>query len=562
MSSGRKGKAERRDVELAALVDIIDQATERPLRDDERATLRAAVDTLAVVTRELEGKGASVRRLRKLIFGATTEIGATTERARKVVGEPPPDEGDGDEGAQGSGKRRRSKKTKKARKGHGRNGAKAYRGADKVRLPHPTLAHKAPCPACERGKVYMLAEPAVLIRIKGVAPLQATVYERDRLRCNLCGEVFMAPPPSNTSDKKYDETAAAMIALLKYGCGLPFNRLERLEGSLGIPLPASTQWEVVLEAAGALQPVYDELIRQAAQGEVVHNDDTTMRILDLDGDALTDALAEDAPDDVPEDRKGIFTSGIVSIAGGRRIALFFTGRRHAGENLAVVLARRAKALAAPIQMCDALNQNTAGDFDSIVANCLAHGRRKFVDVAPSFPDECAHVLMELRKVYANDADTRERQLTPEARLAFHQAHSKPIMDDLEAWLKAQLHERRIEPNSGLGDAINYMLKRWTELTRFLELPGAPLDNNLCERALKKAILHRKNAYFYKTPRGARVGDLHMSLIHTAELCGADPFDYLVTLQRHAATAAAAPAAWMPWSYAETRAALTADSGTR
>ncbi len=285
MSSGRKGKAERRDVELAALVDIIDQATERPLRDDERATLRAAVDTLAVVTRELEGKGASVRRLRKLIFGATTE------KTRKVVGEPPPDEGDGDEGAQGSGKRRRSKKTKKARKGHGRNGAKAYRGADKVRLPHPTLAHKAPCPACERGKVYMLAEPAVLIRIKGVAPLQATVYERDRLRCNLCGEVFMAPPPSNTSDKKYDETAAAMIALLKYGCGLPFNRLERLEGSLGIPLPASTQWEVVLEAAGALQPVYDELIRQAAQGEVVHNDDTTMRILDLDGDALTDALA-------------------------------------------------------------------------------------------------------------------------------------------------------------------------------------------------------------------------------------------------------------------------------
>ena len=86
------------------------------------------------------------------------------------------------------------------------------------------------------------------------------------------------------------------------------------------------------------------------------------------------------------------------------------------------------------------------------------------------------------------------------------------------------------------------------MTRFLVEPGAPLDNNLCERALKKAILHRKNALFYKTENGARVGDLYMSLIYTAELAGVSPFEYLVEVLRHADHAAEAPAEWLPWNY--------------
>ena len=110
------------------------------------------------------------------------------------------------------------------------------------------------------------------------------------------------------------------------------------------------------------------------------------------------------------------------------------------------------------------------------------------------------------------------------------------MEELHAWLTRQFEERLVEPNSSLGGAIAYMLKHWEKLTLFLRVPGAPLDNNICERALKKAILHRKNALFYKTANGAHVGDLFMSLIHTCELCGANPFDYLTELERHAGRA--------------------------
>ena len=122
------------------------------------------------------------------------------------------------------------------------------------------------------------------------------------------------------------------------------------------------------------------------------------------------------------------------------------------------------------------------------------------------------------------------------------------MTDLETWMKAQLAEHKVEPNSGLGEAIRYMLKHWSELTLFLREPGAPLDNNVCERALKKAILHRKNALFYKTLNGAHVGDLFMSLIHSAELNRTKPFEYLVALLRYHEEVEDAPADWMPWNY--------------
>jgi hypothetical protein len=123
---------------------------------------------------------------------------------------------------------------------------------------------------------------------------------------------------------------------------------------------------------------------------------------------------------------------------------------------------------------------------------------------------------------------------------------------LHGWLTRQRDEKLTEPNSALGRAIGYMLRHWDRLTLFLHQAGAPLDNNLCERALKKAILHRKNALFYKTRNGARVGDLFMSLIYTCELNQANPFDYLTQLQHHPDELAADPDLWMPWNY---RAAL-------
>jgi len=425
--------------------------------------------------------------------------------------------------------------------GHGRNGAEAFSGARKVDIKHEKLTHGDRCLECGKGNMYGQKEPKVLVRIIGQAPLAATVYSLARLRCGACGQVFTAQEPEGMGPEKYDETAAAMIAQLKYGAGTPFYRLEQLEKQLGIPLPAATQWEIVEETAQLIKPARDELIRQAAQGTVVHNDDTSMRVLRLKRD----------PSD---ERTGVFTSGIVSVGQNWRIALYFTGGLHAGENIADVLKQRRAELPSPIQMCDALSRNVprlSSGVEILLANCLAHGRRQFVEVAENFPNECRYVLEMLGQVYGHDAEARERGLTPDERLRLHQDRSGPVMDQLQGWLEAQLAERRTEPNSGLGQAIRYLLRHWHPLTLFLRKAGAPIDNNLVERALKRAVLHRKNALFYRSLNGAQVGDLFMSLIHTCQLCGANSFDYLIELQRHGQELAARPTEWMPWNYRQT-----------
>lgn len=498
----------RLDVNLEELDRVLDGALQMPLSEADHNKLKDALHAMA----------------------ALLIAPRTTEKTRAVVGE-----------SDSPTSLIREADASVSTPGHGRNRADTFRGACRIEVPHPDLQHGSRCPECGQGNVYAQKEPKVLVRIAGQAPLSATVYSLERLRCGACGQMFTAQEPEGVGPEKYDETAAAMIAQLKYGSGIPFYRLERLEEQLGIPLPAATQWEVVEEAAEVIQPARDELIRQAAQGEVLHNDDTGMKVLKL----------EREPGD---QRTGVFTSGIVSTAGGRKIALYFTGRQHAGENLADVLAQRARELGRPIQMSDALSWNAPKlpeGVELLVAHCLAHGRRQFVDVAQNFPAECRHVLEMLGRVYRNDAETRTAGLTPEQRLAFHQRRSQPVMDTLHHWLEAQLAERKTEPNSGLGKAITYLLRHWKALTTFLRERGAPLDNNIAERALKRAVLHRKNALFYRTLNGAEVGDLFMSLIHTCQLCGINSFDYLIELQRHATELAAHPADWMPWNYRDT-----------
>jgi len=538
---------------------ILARAKELGLSAEEHDKLVGAVDTLAFLTAELEIKGASVRKLRRMLFGPGSEktsvvLGEESSEQDNEEGnqdaEPPSTEDSptGDDSDSPTGQ-----EEKPTPRGHGRNGAASFRGAEKVELSHGTLEHRDPCPSCEQGKVYRQTTPAVMVRVRGMAPLSATVYERERLRCNLCGEVFTAKSPGGVGEAKYDESAIAMIALLKYGSGVPFYRLERLEGSLGIPLPSSTQWDLVNGASDLLEPAHEELIRQAAQGAVLHNDDTTMKILEIE------PMRSEHKDKGGTDRSGSRTSGIVALGEGHRIALFFTGVQHAGENLADVLARRSERAKAPIQMCDALSHNAPGDFATILANCLAHARRKFVDVADNFPEDCRLVLEALREVYRFDAEARERDLDDQQRLLFHRQHSEPLMDELKIWLDEQIELKKVESNSGLGQAIGYMTKHWAKLTLFLREAGAPLDNNICERILKRAILHRKNSMFYKTANGARVGDRFMAMIHTAELNQVNPFDYLLALLRRHQEVGRDPGAWMPWNFREALQEATADS---
>lgn len=537
MSKKKHQRIEVAPIELAA---IVERTKTGALGAEDFAKLKAATDTLAFLSAELQAKGTSIAKLKRLLFGSPTEkTRDVLKRARGAGTRGPQDKPEGQAKAPG----------------HGRNAASAYTGATRKKVAHALLQRGDECQGCLKGKLYPLEEPAIMVRVTGMAPLAATVWECDRLRCNLCGEVHTAEAPEGVGTQKYDESAPAMTGLLKYGTGLPFNRIEKLQEGLGVPLPASTQWELVKDAAGKLEPVFEALVDQAAQADVLHNDDTTMKVLDLSKEQLQAAAADIETAD--DERTGVYTSGIIATTGEQAIALFFTGRQHAGENLADVLKRRAAALKAPVQMSDALSANTSGDFKSILANCLSHARRGFVDVVNDFPEECRFVLETLREVYRTDAVAKDQRLTPDERLALHQRESSPRMTELESWLEEQFTARKVEPNSGLGAAIKYMRKHWQKLTLFLREPGAPLDNNVCERALKKAILHRKNALFYRSENGARVGDVFMSLIHTVELCDGNPFDYLVSLLRHHERVADEPERWLPWNYLEALGALQA-----
>ena len=515
------------EVDSPRLGEILSRA-EQALPPEDVELIRAVVEAYRYVVDLVHDKNTSIGRLRQLLFGSRTEktkavLGRKTGRS----GAPPSNGAAADtESVSGEVDIDGSKGTDEApaRKGHGRNGADAYHGAERIEVPHPALKAGDACPACQEGTVYDKA-PGVVVRITGQPPVAATIYRLQKLRCHLCGQVFTAPAPAEAASDKYDATAGSMIGLLKYGSGLPFNRLEGLQGYLGIPLPASTQWDIVAAVAANLEPAFAELIRQAAQGDVLHNDDTTVKILEFMGQRRQEALAraqEEGDDTDPH--SGLFTSGVVALREGHQVALFLSGPRHAGENLAQVLKLRAQQLPPPIQMCDALSRNLPGELQTILAHCLAHARRNFVDVYDRFPEQCTYLLEALAVVYRNDGEARKGQLSAEARLRFHQEASKPTMDQLHDWLKRQLDDKLTEPNSALGGAIGYMLRHWDKLTLFLRQAGAPLDNNVCERALKKAILHRKNALFYKTRNGARVGDLFMSLIYTCQLNEANPFD--------------------------------------
>ena len=506
--------------ELDGLIQRLDAGT---LTEKDHEVIKALIDAFLMLSRAAQDKDARINKLLRMLFGAKTE------KADKILpSNPESDKTD---------EKSEDKDTGDKTKGHGRNGACAYTAAEKIAVPYAGLKPGGNCPLCPNGKVYPW-EPGTVVRFTGGAPLQAKIWELEKLRCNLCGEIFTPQLPEQAGAEKYDESAGAMVALLRYGSGVPFNRIEQLQESMGIPLPASTQWDIVKKIAApetAASAVHGELGRQGAQGNVIHNDDTPMKILSM-------IKAED------DERKGIFTTGLLSIVNGRKIVMFKTGRKHAGENITDLLKLRDRNLGPPLQMCDALSRNISKAFETIVCNCMSHARRNFVDVVNSFPEECGHVIETLAVVYKNDETAKEQNMTPQKRLLYHQAQSGPIMEGLFAWMNNQMDGRKAEPNSGLGKAIYYMLNHWEPLTRFLRVEGAPLDNNICERALKMAILHRKNSLFYKTLRGARVGDIFMSLIHTCRLSNVNPFDYLVALQKHSAEACRNPQDWLPWNY--------------
>jgi transposase len=508
--------------------------------------LERVLGTFVYVMLSLQNAKTSIKRFQRMLFGHRTEHKRNVlERA--VAADDP--QGQDAAGSAPTLPQVVVPAPRPPQPGHGRNAAQAYSGAPIVQCDHPDLESGDRCPQCDKGRVYD-SPPRSIVKVVGQAPLGATVYKLQRLRCRLCDTVFTAPLPAVVASlPKYDSSCASMIALLRYGNGMPHFRLEGLQASLYVPLPDATQWDIVSKAVRAPRAVFHALIVQAAQAPLLHSDDTPMKVL-----SLMAQRAKAEADGVKPAAKAINTSGIVAVLEQHKVVLFFTGHAHAGKNMERVLAHRAQALAPAMQMSDALAANVAGEFTTVLGNCLTHGRRQVADVAEQFPEAARHVIEALAEVYKHDATCRTDGLSAQQRLSFHQEHSKPVMDELQRWMNEQLDKRLVEPNSGLGKALRYLIRHWDELTLFLRQAGAPLDNNLCERILKRAILHRKASMFYRTLTGAEVGDVYMSLIHTCRLCDVNPFEYLNALQHHTQDVITDAARWLPWNYREQLAA--------
>ena len=508
----------------------------------------------------------SIKKLRTLLFGRGPKRPKPSNPASSSVSDSAVGEGEATDDALGGEEAadtseaagsRDSEPAGKPKGGHrpgtGRLSANAYEGAERVECRHEELAVGQRCPVCGQGTLYELP-PGRQIRIDGHALLSAICYELQKLRCSACGQIFTAPLPPEAGAEKYSPRARAVLAVSRCYLGVPLYRLQGYQAMLGVPMLDSTQWDQIEKVGDCSYPVFAYLERLAAQGDLIHQDDTSVRILSLMAENLKiRAQAEALGLSRPTKRTGMFTTGLVVQVGAHTICLYYSGRDHAGENLQRLLLQRQADLGKPLVMSDALSRNEANENELIRCHCLAHGRRQFTDLEEVFPLECQVVIEALKQVFDHEDEAREQQLDSQARLAYHQAVSRPIMDGLKQWLQKQVEDRLVEPNSSLGKAMAYMQTHWEKLTRFLSIPGAPLENNLVERALKLFIRQRKNSLFFRTEHSAYIASVITSLIATCFYAGVNALDYLVALQDHRREVVADPAAWLPWTYAASRA---------
>lgn len=488
--------------------------------------------TFTELSVEMEKKNIAVARLKEIIFGgAFTKTEVDGERLADGSNNTPP----------GSAEESKPRdKESKPRKGHGRLGRDAYIGANVVSCQCDAIAGDC-CPQCHQGKLRTF-DPKTTLHIDGHSPLMATRYEQECLACDFCDYVMTANTPVDTS-QKYSEKAKSVLAVFHYGMGLPFYRLARLQAMQGIPIPVSTQSDLMASIAGPVHAVFNHMVMVGAQSDCIYQDDTGVCIQEL---------LKENKQQAPGVRRGQFTSGFIA-RGEHTVVLYFSGRAHAGENFSHLMDLREETSGAVIRMADALSANSAYDNAEavIAAKCNAHAFRRFRSLLANYPETAQFVMQTYEQVYQHDKYCKDHQLNPDDRLTYHQQHSGPLMVSMKTQIETLLADELTEPNGVLAAECKYLLKHWPGLTQFLHVAGAPLDNNELEAMLKYMILYRKNSQFFRTLYSADYGSRIISLIVTCIVGGFNAIDYLTELQRHEEAVWRDPGAWMPWSYQDT-----------
>lgn len=544
---------------------LLRRLQDNTLNDDDRVLIAGCIDFATWLPQAIREKDISMRSLQRMLFGegggkkkkkkkddqtGTKNLPLTTSANEAAtnsgsIQEDSPDVTEAESAVDDpESLEEQMPETKNSQKGHGRISHSAYKAASDVFVPLDDYCAGDACPEVCGGRLYAAkrngSTGCVIIKVTGNSMANVHRYYLETLRCPLCDWSKTAALPPNVPIQKYDAAFKAQLSIQKYYVDVPFYRQAQLQRLFGFPLPATTQFELVEQVADAGYPVIKLLEKKAANGELVHNDDTWTKIL---------SVIQDNKANSDKKRTGMYTTGLIVKAEGCTIALYYTGIKHSGENLESILRHRDVDKPAIIQMADGSSMNIPKALQTILCHCLSHGFRKFRDLLDFFPEPCLKVMRAFAAVFKFDEDTQG--MTAIDRWRYHRQHSKPVMLELHRWLKAQLTEKKVEPNSSLGKAMRYVLKYWKGLRRFLVVPGSPIDNNIVERALKIPIRVRKNALFYKTEHGATIGNILTSLIHTTALAGENPFDYLVALQHYKSSVFQSPDAWLPWNFRDT-----------
>ena len=519
--------------------ELFDELAETSLESEKQIILRGAVNLHIHLAELLQDRSIKIKDIRE-IFGVSLEDKKTTDDDENDTGSPDLDEEpsptDEKTAPEPSNSESEPDKPKKSKKTGGRVSHKAYTGLKNVQVPSSYQLGQR-CPLCERGNLNY-HDDMVLVRLD--ASLGSKLHV-EQFRCGACQQIYTADYSSKYGEDKYNTVFKSKVVIDKYWSGMPFKRSETYYEMLGCPISDSTLWYLVSSVSDAVEPVYNEIVKYASDSDVISTDDTQVRILDR--------IKELKNND--EKRRGTYTTGFVCTRlaiDTPDIVLYMNGKKHMGENLDDLLTYRTEPTSALTVMTDGLDNLLSAAIEAITCNCMSHGFRKFKDILDSFPTECHHILKELKKVFVFDAECKKLDMRPTERLSYHQSNSLPIMNELKTWMKKQIDDHLVEPNSTLGKSINYMLSRWVKLTRFCFIEGAPLDNNEVERILKIAIRSRKEAMFYKTEESAKVGGMITTVIETCRRNHINPLRYITFIQDNVLKVINNPKNYLPWKF--------------
>jgi len=323
-------------------------------------------------------------------------------------------------------------------------------------------------------------------------------HRRQKYRCACNGAVVTAPGPRKLiPGGRYSVEFGVDVGTAKYGDHMPLERQVRVMAREGLVVTSQTLWDQIEALAEHLTPSYEALVTRILAADLVHADETWWRLMGKTASPKR--------------------WWVWAIATRDAVAYRILASRSAEAAKTVLGEYRGTALVDGYGAYDALSRASPG---LKLAHCWAHVRRKYVEIEAWYPVEAAAVLKLIGELYAVERSLADA--LPEQIQLVREERSRPIVTAIRDWALAQ----HASPESALRKAIHYMLGMWAGLTRFLDDPQVPLDNNAIERALRGPVVGRKNHYGSRSKRGTEVAALFYSLLETAKLCGVDPKKYL------------------------------------